>query len=142
MTAFVGRNAARLMPLYDLAAAGRWPFCWPGLLLPQAWFLYRKMYLWAALVSAGPLLIAFVPDLAALNWATSILGALGLRFYFAGARRTLARIRAVARDEEEAQALIARAGGVSYVGAAIGFVFAFSAFVLALKVSAPSVFSR
>ena len=104
--------------------------------MPQAWFLYRKMYLWAALVSAGPLLFAYVPKLAWLNWSTSLVGAIGLRLYVAGAARTIARIRASAADEAEARALIARAGGVSRVGAAFGLLFAFSAFVLSLKIGA------
>jgi hypothetical protein len=133
MALFVGHNRARLMALHRACLDGALPLCWPGLLAPQAWFLYRKMYLWAALVSAGPLLIAYAPRLAMFNWGTSILGALGFKFYFAFARRTIARIRAEAKDEEEARALIARAGGVSRVGAALGLAFAFSAFVLSLK---------
>ncbi len=135
MALFVGRNRARLMALHRAYRDGASPFCWPGLLAPQAWFLYRKMYVWAALVSAGPLLIAFVPRLALLNWATSLIGALGLKLYFASARRTIARIRAEAQDEEAARASIARAGGVSRVGAALGLAFAFSAFVMSLKLA-------
>jgi hypothetical protein len=125
------RNGERLTRLYD--ARRRWPFCWPGLLFPQAWFLYRKMYLWAALVSAGPLLLAYAPKLAFLEWGTSLIGALGLRLYFADAKATIARIRASAADEDEARALIAKAGGVSRTGACVGAVFVFAAFVLALK---------
>ena len=68
---FVGRNRARLLAHYDALGRGAWPFCWPGLLAPQAWFLYRKMYLWAALVSAGPLVIAYLP-----GWTASRPGAL------------------------------------------------------------------
>jgi hypothetical protein len=140
MALFVGRNRARLMAQYDALGRGAWPFCWPGLIAPQAWFLYRKMYLWAALVSAGPLLIAYFPGFAYLDWGASLIGALGLRFYFAGAETAIARIRAAAGDEDEARALIARAGGVSWVGAIIGLAFAFSAFVLSLKAGAPAVF--
>ncbi len=123
---FIGRNAQRL-----LQPGAR--FCWPGFLVPQAWFLYRKMYLWSALVCAGPLLLAFLPGGLVLSWATSILGAFGLRFYLAAAKSTVARIRAEAGDEEEARALIARAGGVSRIGAAFGLAFAFSTFILSLK---------
>jgi hypothetical protein len=135
---FVGRNRARLLAQYDAVGRGGWPFCWPGLLAPQAWFLYRKMYLWAALVSAGPLLIAYLPGWTHLDWGASLIGALGLRFYFAGANRAIAAIRADAADEQEAQALIARAGGVSRIGAAIGLAFAFLAFVFALKAATPT----
>src|SRR5438309_422437 len=76
---FIARNQARILPVYYAwtSGAGRASFCWPGFLLPQAWFLYRKMYLWAALVSAGPLLFAYVPRLAWLNWSTSLIGAIG-----------------------------------------------------------------
>ncbi|HXT07197.1 MAG TPA: hypothetical protein VN715_09695 [Roseiarcus sp.] len=140
MALYVGRNGARLMARYDAARLGFWTFCWPGLIAPQAWFLYRKMYLWAALVSAGPLLFAYVPGLAYLDWGASLIGALGLRFYFSAAEATIARIRADAADEEEARALIARAGGVSWTGAAVGLAFAFSAFVLSLKVGEHAVF--
>ena len=130
---FFGPGGARMLARYAAARRGAWPFCWPGLIAPQAWFLYRKMYLWAALVTVGPLLFAAIPGLAFLDWGAAILGALGLRVYFAAAEATIARIRAEAADEEEAQARIARAGGVSWTGAAIGLAFAFSAFVLSLK---------
>jgi hypothetical protein len=143
MAAFVARNQARFMPLYNALASGKRvaPFCWPGLLAPQAWFLYRKMYIWAALVSAGPLLLAYVPQLSWLNWGTSLIGAFGLRLYLAHARRTIARIHGTVADEAEVQGLIARAGGVSRVGAVIGLMFAFSSFVLSLKANAPHMFS-
>ncbi len=137
MALFVARNRQRLLAHYDAMGLGGWPFCWPGLLAPQAWFLYRKMYLWAAVVSAGPLLLVYLPGWAYLDWGASLIGALGLRFYFAGAERTIARIRADAADEDEARALIARAGGVSRIGAGVGLIFAFSAFVLSLKTGAP-----
>jgi hypothetical protein len=137
---YFGSNGRRLSAQYEAMRRGAWPFCWPGLIAPQAWFLYRKMYLWAALVSAGPLLIAYFPGVAYLDWGASILGALGLRFYFCGAEAAIARIRARAADEEEARALIARAGGVSWTGAAIGLAFAFSAFVLSLKAGEHAVF--
>jgi hypothetical protein len=128
---FFQSNGERLQRLYD--AQARMPLCWPGLLFPQAWFLYRKMYLWAALVSAGPLLLGYAPGLAFLEWGTSLIGLLGLRLYFAQAEATVARIRAAAADEDEARALVARAGGVSWTGACIGAAFVFAAFVLTLK---------
>jgi hypothetical protein len=128
LTLYIGRNVERMLQLHD----ARRPFCWPGFLFPQAWFLYRKMYLWAALASAGPFLIAYFPPLARLSWGFSFLGAMGLRLYFASARATVERIRA-ANTPEEASALIERAGGVSLIGAVIGVVFAFAAFVLTLK---------
>jgi hypothetical protein len=131
LAVFFQRNGERLARLYE--ARARAPFCWPGLLFPQAWFLYRKMYLWAALVSAGPLLLAYAPKIGFLEWGTSLIGALGLRLYFAQAEATIARIRAAAADEEEARALIAKAGGVSWTGAGVGAAFVFAAFALTLK---------
>ncbi len=120
---------------------GGWPFCWPGLIAPQAWFLYRKMYLWAALVSAGPLLIAYFPGLAYLDWGASLIGALGAEVLFRRRRGGDRRASAPrAADEDEARALIARAGGVSAPGAVIGLAFAFSAFVLSLKAGEHAVF--
>ena len=98
------------------------------------------MYLWAALVSVGPLLFAFVPGLSYLDWGASLIGALGLRFYFSGAEAAIARIRVGAADEAQALALIARAGGVSWTGAVIGLLFAFSAFVFSLKAGPHAVF--
>lgn len=140
MALYVARNAKPMMAHYEARAAGGWPFCWPGLLVPQAWFLYRKMYLWAAAVSAGPLLIAYFPHLAPLSWSASLIGALGLKLYFDGAAKTIAAIRSTSADDDEARALIARAGGVSRIGAVFGLAFAFSAFVLSLKAGAPALF--
>jgi hypothetical protein len=140
LAVYVGRGAGKLMARYDATRRGAWPFCWPGLIAPQAWFLYRKMYLWAALVSAGPLLFAYVPGLGYLDWGASLFGAMGLKFYFSGAEAAIARIRASAAGEEEARALIARAGGVSWTGAVVGLLFAFSAFVLSLKAGEHAVF--
>ena len=133
LAAFFQSNAARLTQLYE-AGGG---FCWPGLVAPQAWFLYRKMYRWAALVSAWPLLIGYLPEFVWLNWATSLVGVFGLKLYFAHAERILGEIRA--GDAQEAAGLIARAGGVSRVGAAFGLLFAFAAFVLSLKSAPPLI---
>ena len=130
---FFGPGGERLA---RLDAAGAWVLCWPGLLFPQAWFLYRKMYGWAALVSAGPLVVVYLPHLSFLAWIAALPGALGLKLYFAAARRTIRSIRAGATDEAAARALIVRAGGVSWVGACVGLVYAFASFVLALKLAA------
>jgi len=133
LAAFFQSNAERLIRLYEAGDS----FCWPGLIAPQAWFLYRKMYRWAALVSVWPLLLGFVPDLVWLNWATSLVGAFGLRLYFSQAERNVREIRA--GTPEEAAGLIGRAGGVSRVGAGFGLLFAFSAFVFSLKTAPPLI---
>ncbi len=130
---FCGPNGERLARIFN---ANVWGVCWPGLLFPQAWFLYRKMYYWAALTSAGPLVVVYLSPLSFLAWIAALPGALGLKFYFAAARRTIREIRAESADEDRARALIARAGGVSWVGGAVGLIYAFASFVLALKVGA------
>ncbi len=127
---FFGVNGEKLA---RIQAAGGLPFCWPGLLFPQAWFLYRKMYGWAALVSAGPLVVVYLPHLSFLAWLAALPGALGLKLYFEQGRRTVRDIRAETRDDVAARALISRAGGVSRIGGAVGLVYAFAAFVVALK---------
>jgi hypothetical protein len=133
LTLFFGAKGERLQ---RVLGAGAMPFCWPGLLFPQAWFLYRKMYGWAALVSAGPLVVVYLPHLGFLAWAAALPGALGLTFYFDAAQRTIRDIRAQEPDEDAARALIARAGGVSRIGGAVGFVYAFASFVVTLKAGA------
>ena len=127
---FFGANGERLL---RIQSAGALALCWPGLLFPQAWFLYRKMYGWAALVSAGPLVVVYLPHLSFLAWIAALPGGLGLKFYFDRAQRTIRDIRADAPDEPAARALIAKAGGVSWVGGAVGLVYAFASFILALK---------
>ena len=128
---YFGHNAPRLLRLMAASRAGALPFCWPGFLFPQAWFLYRKMYGWAALASAGPLVVVFVPHLSLLTWLPALPGLFGLKLYFAAAERTTRALRASA--PEAAEALIARAGGVSRVGAGVGLVYAFAAFIVTLK---------
>jgi hypothetical protein len=129
---FFGRNRERLTQLYAASRAGVLPFCWPGFVFPQAWFLYRKMYGWAALASAGPLVVVYLPHLGFLSWLPAVPGLFGLKLYFAAAERTVRALRAEA-PEAEAPALIARAGGVSRIGAAVGLVYGFAAFVATLK---------
>lgn len=130
---FFGRTGERLAREH---AQGQWTFCWPGFLFPQAWFLYRKMYGWAALVTAGPFVLERLPGLGGLAWGGSILGALGLKLYFRSAGRIVAAIRADSADEAEARERIARAGGVSRFGAWVGALFTFAAVISMLKAGA------
>jgi hypothetical protein len=108
------------------------PVCWPGFLVPAAWFLYRKMYGCAAIVVLPPVFasLVHVPGavLLAIVLGCSILGAFGKPMYLARARRMIAEIRAAEPDEAIAQATIARAGGASLAGAVIG-VLLIAAFV-------------
>ena len=119
--------------LSELRTSPLWRFCWPGFLFPQAWFLYRKMYGWAALTTAAPTVAFYAPSLAWTVWGTSILGAFGLRLYFRVAERDVAAIRAETADEDEARARIVRVGGVSRFGAAVGAVYIFALFLNELR---------
>jgi hypothetical protein len=137
LAVFVGANAARfLRPLTTGEARSRRGICWPGLLLPTPWLLYRKMYGLAALTVLSPVLLALLHmangPLRWLSLGFMILGAFGKRLYLAKARRTIAAIRAAAPDEASARAAIAQAGGVSIAGAIFGLLligafFAFAA---------------
>jgi hypothetical protein len=111
--------------------------CWPGLLFPPAWFLYCRMYRWAALVTAGPFVLERLPYLGWLSWGASVLGAFGAWLYFRSAERIVATIRAESADDDEACERIALAGRVSWFGAAVGLLFSFAAYIAALKAGAP-----
>ncbi len=140
LACLVARNHRKFMPIYDARVARRrWvPFCWPGFLFPQAWFLYRKMYFWAGLAAAGPLLASQLFPYAVLAaLPISSLGLFGRALYVRDSVGVLARIRAIARDDAEADDMIARAGGVSPLGAAIGALFAVASLILTAKGHAP-----
>jgi hypothetical protein len=121
---FAGANAAAFARLSAAPRAGWSAVCWPGLAVPAIWFLYRKMYGWAALVVLGPVVasLAHLPGslVQGAALAASLLGAFGNRLYLARARRMIAEIRAAAADEAAARATIARAGGVSVAGGIVG----------------------
>ena len=129
MALFTQRNLEKFLPLHDTIAAGRSAFsvCWPGLVFPQAWFLYRKMYGWAAFACVTPLLVTSIHAFGGygnvLAYAPALAAISGRRLYVGGARRTIARIRAAEPDEAAAEDVIRRAGGVSIAGAVIGALF-------------------
>jgi hypothetical protein len=135
LQAFVGPNLEKFLPL--AASKGgrrRFPFCWPGFCFPPAWFMYRKMYGWAALVCALPI-FATVMDFGVLQrpmmGASSFIGLVGRFIYAARARGAVARVRADAsgRSEDDVRQTLARAGGVSTAGAVVGGAITFCAFV-------------
>lgn len=124
---FIGPNAGAFLKgssPRDRLGYGWVGVCWAGFLFPVPWFLYRKMYLMAAFTTVFPLAIGLIfPSPALSNTfvvAVSLAGGLGRRFYLQSARETIGEIRARSLGEEEARAEIARAGGVSWPGAAIG----------------------
>jgi len=123
--AFVGVNLEKFQASPGVSRGWVRSICWPGFLFPIAWFMYRKMYGWAALACALPIL-AGVLDFGGfkrvLLSAPSLIGLFGRPIYAAGARRTIARVRASlsGRAEEEVRPILARAGGVSAAGATVG----------------------
>ncbi|THD47352.1 MAG: hypothetical protein E7774_04935 [Bradyrhizobium sp.] len=122
---FVGVNVEKFPFRSGGDSGSRWRtlICWPGLLFPQAWFLYRKLYGWAALCGLLPI-VAVSFNLGefkrVLLFAPSLIGLLGRRIYMDFAGRTVARIRASNDREDDARDNIHRAGGVSIAGAIIG----------------------
>jgi hypothetical protein len=144
MRLFAGPNAQDFLALKSGSSSGARPrakIFWPGFLAPMIWFLYRKMYLTAAAIAIGPMAFALVihSDFLskAIGFGLAAVGGMGPRIYVAQAASTIARIRASARDEDEARALIVRAGGVSLSGAVIGGVIMLS--MVALAVAAKSI---
>ncbi|WP_158814958.1 DUF2628 domain-containing protein [Methylocapsa sp. S129] len=139
---FAGANAdvfVKMSKARETGSAGGNAVCWPGFLFPAAWFLYRKMYGYAAITILLPVLasLVHVPGEITrwIGFGFAFLGAFGNRLYLARARKMIAEIRAAATDEANARETIARAGGVSVAGAVIGalLIAAFVAFAL-LKV--------
>jgi hypothetical protein len=126
LAAFIGANAETFMPSYDLDGRTRWRgLCWPGFFFPVAWFMYRKMYGWAALACALPIIggaLKLGPLASILTGASSLVGLAGRTVYVAGAQRTIARMRASAGDQpaEDFRRSLTEAGGVSTAGAWVG----------------------
>jgi hypothetical protein len=133
---FIDGNPHKFLPVFDAMATGQKGLfaCWPGLIFPTAWFLYRKLYGWAALSCLLPILVvALRVDGAfgqALAYAPSVIALTGRRIYVAGARKTIARIRDASLDETDVRETIKRAGGVSVPGAVVGGLIFLSAFVV------------
>ena len=119
---FAGANAGAFAAAWGVR---RWRnVCWPGFLVPAAWFLYRKMYGYAALAVLTPVIanVVHLPGNFARwsNIAFSLLGAFGRPLYRTKARRMIAEIRALSPDAASARQTIAEAGGTSRAGAIFG----------------------
>jgi hypothetical protein len=144
--AFVGPNTEKFLPLFGLQIGRRRPhLCWPGFFVPLAWFMYRKMYGWAALTCALPI-FATALDFGVLRplmiGAPTFLGLAGRHIYVAQARQTIARIRAAGRfrSEEEMRQTLTSAGGVSTAGAMVGGAIVFCGFATAFVVAFVAAF--
>ena len=125
LAAFIGRKAGSF-----LDPPGSRRICWPGLLFPQAWFLYRKLYVWAAILFVAPILVVTLEiplGVGLYNILGLVVGASGKAIYRQVARTAVGRIRSQSADEDEAIERIRRAGGVSKAGAAIGVLYMLAA---------------
>ncbi|NBJ11365.1 DUF2628 domain-containing protein [Microvirga arsenatis] len=98
-------------------------WCWPAFLITLPWLLYRKLYGWAAgLIGAVLALSIIFPSLS----STGTLGAyaglamMAKPLYVQYALKRIGKLRSRAASEEELEALVQKAGGVSVPGAVIG----------------------
>lgn len=101
-------------------------WCWPAFLITVPWLLYRKLYVLAAVVALGPIALEIIfPKLSGMNMSAIfvIFGVLGKPFYVQFAFKRIEKLRKRARNQEDLQALVEKAGGVSVLGAVLGSVF-------------------
>jgi len=133
--AFIGPNADRYLACFRKFSDGtrtRFAFTWhwPAFLLdPFLWFLYRKMYLYAAVYALGPVVSAYVTgDLTVgIVWRV-IAGATAHYVYYWHVRDHLAAIRRRAGlDAGATERLVRDLGGVQryviWVGVALYALF-------------------
>ena len=95
------------------------------------------MYGWAAFACVTPLLVSNLHGMGGygrwLVFMPAFVAIAGRKLYVAGARRTIARIRAASPDEDAARDLLRRAGGVSTAGAIVGGLFFVSTTFIVFK---------
>jgi hypothetical protein len=123
---FAGPNADRFRPAWEKGrdrllegrAAFALGFCWPALLFSFAWFFYRKMWLFGAMVLVLPVALSFILESRAGGsiGMTVAMAMLGKGLYAQHAVGRIGEIRERGGDDSA----IARAGGVSIVGGAVG----------------------
>jgi len=123
---FIGPNAERYLRAYDLRQARRrflGGFSLAAAFIPLAWLMYRKMYIAAGILLLGSLIIGLVmPDIGPGVGIAGAFGVLGKTLYLSHAESRLRKIGARHLPLAEHIALLKRAGGVSWVGGAIGAV--------------------
>ncbi len=115
---FVGKNTDKYLAKFRKFAqdggdsfAATWH--WPAFFFSFWWMLYRKMYLWAALV----LLLGCVPYVGLIMMA--VFGISGNYLYYRHAKRSVAEIRSGGGSEVDIAAKLARAGGVNNVAVVV-----------------------
>ncbi len=128
---FFGPNAEPYLRAYDrkmasLAKSRRGNFLGfslAALLVPLPWLMYRKMYIAAGGFLFAALLIGLLlPDAGASFSVAGICGAMGKALYVAHAEGKIRKIDGRHLSPSARTDLIRRAGGVSWLSAAIGIV--------------------
>lgn len=137
---FIGPNADRYMEHFKKFGTEQSPkfaltWNWPAFLfIPFLWFLYRKMYLYAAVYAIGPMISTILTsDMSSgLVWSV-VAGATANYVYYWHCREQIGAItRQNWNDEAKQEAAIQEAGGVQpyviYVGIALYVLFSMTMF--------------
>ncbi|HWT96380.1 MAG TPA: hypothetical protein VN229_02155 [Terriglobales bacterium] len=121
---FIGPNAESYLRSYDLKTKrGRAGFSWAAAFIPLPWLMYRKMYGAAGALLLGGLVISFLlPHMSAGAGIGAVFGVMGKQLYFSHADAKIKKISARQLPTEEHVAVISRAGGISWLGAALGSI--------------------
>jgi hypothetical protein len=100
-------------------------WCWPAFLITIPWLLYRKLYGWAAGLIGTVVILSLVFPTNSNSGTVGLsvmLGMMGKALYVQRAFKRIEKLRARAANEEELEALVKKAGGVSIPGAVIGTI--------------------
>ena len=137
---FIGPNADRYLELFKKFGPDRSPkfaltWNWPAFLfIPFLWFLYRKMYLYAAVYAIGPMASAYLTsDISSgIVWSV-VAGATSNYVYYWHCREQIGAIKQRAwNDPDRQKEVIKEAGGVQpyviWVGVALYVIFSMTMF--------------
>jgi hypothetical protein len=132
---FIGPNADRYLEQFKKFGTEQEPkfaltWNWPAFLfISFLWFLYRKMYLYAAVYAVGPMISTFITGDMSIGIAWSIIaGATGNYIYYWHCREQIAEIKKKGWNDPAGQdQTLKDAGGVQqyviYVGVAFYVLF-------------------
>lgn len=138
--AFIGPNADRYLEKFKKFGTAQSPkfaltWNWPAFLfISFLWFLYRKMYLYAAVYAIGPIISTMMTgDMSSgIVWSI-VAGATGNYVYYWHCREQIGAIRQRSwNDVAQQDAAVKEAGGVQpyviYVGIALYVLFSMTMF--------------
>ena len=138
--AFIGPNADRYLEQFKKFGTEQQPqfaltWNWPAFLfIPFLWFLYRKMYLYAAVYAIGPILSTYLTGdmTSGLVWSI-VAGGTGNYIYYWTCREQISAIKQRAwNDPAKRDAAIKEAGGVQpyviWVGVVLYMLFSITMF--------------